>query len=132
MPARQIRNNSYLWHLQALLHGRLVNCFGRARITTSICIDNLMPLFARCEFFQPLNRGKDRIGAGEREGKVHPYRHIIEPTSGNTGIALAFVCAAKGCLVKNLTINFLFKLLDDVSNSVLVTRANNEVNTYTR
>lgn len=58
-------------------------------------------VFAKCEFFQPLNSVKDRIGAamiaaGEREGKVGPGTHIIEPTSGNTGIALAFVCAAKG------------------------------------
>ncbi len=58
-------------------------------------------IFAKCEFFQPLNSVKDRIGvamieAGEREGKVTPETHIIEPTSGNTGIALAFVCAAKG------------------------------------
>jgi cysteine synthase A len=58
-------------------------------------------VFAKCEFFQPLNSVKDRIGvamieAGEREGKVNKDTHIIEPTSGNTGIALAFVCAAKG------------------------------------
>lgn len=58
-------------------------------------------VFAKCEFFQPLNSVKDRIGvamieAGERDGKVTPDTHIIEPTSGNTGIALAFVCAAKG------------------------------------
>jgi len=58
-------------------------------------------VFAKCEFFQPLNSVKDRIGvamieAGEREGHVNQDTHIIEPTSGNTGIALAFVCAAKG------------------------------------
>jgi cysteine synthase A len=69
-------------------------------------INRLIPsthatVFAKCEFFQPLNSVKDRIGvamieAGERDGKVTPETHIIEPTSGNTGIALAFVCAAKG------------------------------------
>src|SRR5690606_17707490 len=58
-------------------------------------------VFAKCEFFQPLNSVKDRIGAamieaGEREGKINAETHIVEPTSGNTGIALAFVCAAKG------------------------------------
>jgi cysteine synthase A len=58
-------------------------------------------VFAKCEFFQPLNSVKDRIGvamieAGEKDGQVHADTHIIEPTSGNTGIALAFVCAAKG------------------------------------
>jgi cysteine synthase len=58
-------------------------------------------VFAKCEFFQPLNSVKDRIGvamieAGEQAGKITKSTHIIEPTSGNTGIALAFVCAAKG------------------------------------
>ncbi|MDA0658476.1 MAG: cysteine synthase A [Planctomycetota bacterium] len=74
--------------------------------TPMIQINQLIPagqatVFAKCEFFQPLNSVKDRIGvamieAGERDGKIGPGTHIIEPTSGNTGIALAFVCAAKG------------------------------------
>ncbi len=62
---------------------------------------NTATVFAKCEFFQPLNSVKDRIGvamieAGERDGKINASTHIIEPTSGNTGIALAFVCASKG------------------------------------
>ncbi len=74
--------------------------------TPMIRINRLIPerqavVFAKCEFFNPLNSVKDRIGvamitAGERDGKVTPKTHIIEPTSGNTGISLAFVCAAKG------------------------------------
>src|SRR6476661_7184223 len=74
--------------------------------TPMIRINRLVPegqatVFAKCEFFQPLNSVKDRIGvamieAGEKAGKINSETHIIEPTSGNTGIALAFVCAAKG------------------------------------
>ena len=74
--------------------------------TPMIQINRLVPaggatVFAKCEFFQPLNSVKDRIGvamieAGERDGKINAETHVIEPTSGNTGIALAFVCAAKG------------------------------------
>jgi cysteine synthase A len=55
----------------------------------------------KCEFFNPLGSVKDRIGvamvdAGERAGKINKDTLIVEPTSGNTGIALAFVCAARG------------------------------------
>ncbi len=58
-------------------------------------------VLAKCEFFNPLASVKDRIGtamieAGERAGKINKNTVIVEPTSGNTGIALAFVCAAKG------------------------------------
>lgn len=58
-------------------------------------------VYAKLEFFNPLQSVKDRIGAamieaGIRDGLIRPDTHIIEPTSGNTGIALAFVCAARG------------------------------------
>ncbi len=58
-------------------------------------------LVGKLEFFNPLASVKDRIGvamiaAAEQDGKLKPGGTIVEPTSGNTGIALAFVCAARG------------------------------------
>lgn len=83
---------------------------------------NKMPQSANCgadilcklEFFNPLASVKDRIGSAmiaalEREGKLSANTVIVEPTSGNTGIALAFVCAAKGyrlilCMPESMSI----------------------------
>src|SRR5437763_8771574 len=74
--------------------------------TPLVRINRLVPkdhatVLAKCEFFNPLSSVKDRIGVAmiepaERDGKIDRDSVIIEPTSGNTGIALAFVCAAKG------------------------------------
>ena len=62
-------------------------------ISADICL--------KLEFFNPIASVKDRIGVNmilalERDGKLSPGATIIEPTSGNTGIGLAFVCAARG------------------------------------
>ena len=58
-------------------------------------------ILGKCEFFNPLGSVKDRIGlamveSAEQLGLIKPGDTLVEPTSGNTGIALAFVCAAKG------------------------------------
>ena len=72
------------------------------KVTSGVDAD----IFLKCEFFNPLASVKDRIGvsmieAAESDGQLSPDSIVIEPTSGNTGIALAFVCAAKGykCLL---------------------------------
>src|SRR3954464_665957 len=74
--------------------------------TPLVRINRLIPrdqatVLVKCEFFNPLSSVKDRIGvamieAAERAGKIDKDTVIVEPTSGNTGIALAFVCAARG------------------------------------
>ncbi len=67
------------------------------RVTRGVCAE----VYAKLEFFNPLGSVKDRIGynmiaSAERDGAIGPDTVIVEPTSGNTGIALAFVCAARG------------------------------------
>ena len=70
----------------------------RLRRVTEGCVAGVV---AKLEFHNPAHSVKDRIGvamieAAERAGKIRPDTIILEPTSGNTGIALAFVCAARG------------------------------------
>ena len=65
-----------------------------------ICENMDARIYAKLEFFNPLGSVKDRIAASmieaaEIDGQINPQTLIVEPTSGNTGIALAFICAAK-------------------------------------
>jgi len=73
--------------------------------TPVVKINKLAPpgieLYAKLEYFNPLGSVKDRLAigiieAGERSGKIKPGATIVEATSGNTGIALAMVCAQRG------------------------------------
>ena len=85
------------------MHESILGTVGRTPLVKLQRISAGLPatIAVKCEFFNPLGSVKDRIGAamieaGEKEGKITPQTTIIEPTSGNTGIALAFVAAAKG------------------------------------
>ncbi len=85
-------------------YANIVECVGQTRL---VRLNRVIPsggaeVLLKLEFDNPCASVKDRIAnamiaAAERDGTITPGRsHIIEPTSGNTGIALAFVCAAKG------------------------------------
>ncbi len=85
------------------IYDNITQCVGntpliRLQRLTDGCVAEVL---AKLENFNPLWSVKDRIGvsmieAAEREGKIQPGTMIVEPTSGNTGIGLAFTCAAKG------------------------------------
>jgi cysteine synthase A len=85
------------------IHQDIISTVGRTPLIKLNRIANGAPatIALKAEFFNPLGSVKDRIGyamiaAAERNGTLTPKTTIIEPTSGNTGIALAFVAAAKG------------------------------------
>ncbi len=81
------------------------NILGTIGKTPVVRVQRLGPkhvtLYAKCEFFNPLSSVKDRLAIAiiedaERKGTLKPGQTVVEATSGNTGIALAMVCAAKG------------------------------------
>src|SRR6187402_370983 len=85
-----------------MLYDNILGTIGRTPI---VRINRLAPagttIYVKCEFFNPLSSVKDRLAIAiiedaERTGKLKPGQTVVEATSGNTGIALAMVCAAKG------------------------------------
>jgi cysteine synthase len=85
-----------------MIYDSILGTIGR---TPVVKLQRLAPtgttLYAKCEFFNPMSSVKDRLAIGiiedaERSGALAPGQTVIEATSGNTGIALAMVCAAKG------------------------------------
>jgi cysteine synthase A len=85
-----------------MIYDSILGTIGR---TPVVRINRLAPkhvtLYAKCEFFNPLSSVKDRLAIAiiedaERRGTLQPGQTVVEATSGNTGIALAMVCAAKG------------------------------------
>ncbi len=89
--------------MNATTHPDILSTVGRTPLIRLNRIAAGLPatILLKAEFFNPCSSVKDRIGramidAAERDGKLKPGMTIVEPTSGNTGIALAFVAAAKG------------------------------------
>jgi cysteine synthase A len=85
------------------IHEDITRCIGGTPLVRlkRIASGAVAAIAAKVESFNPIGSVKDRIGramidAAERDGKIGPDTIIIEPTSGNTGIALAFVCASRG------------------------------------
>ena len=85
-----------------MIYDNILGTIGRTPI---VGIQRLAPrhvtMYVKCEFFNPLGSVKDRLAIAiiedaERSGALKPGQTVVEATSGNTGIALAMVCAAKG------------------------------------
>jgi cysteine synthase A len=85
-----------------MIYDNILGTIGR---TPVVRINRLAPahvsMYVKCEFFNPLSSVKDRLAIAiiedaERRGALKPGQTVVEATSGNTGIALAMVCAAKG------------------------------------
>ncbi len=85
-----------------MIYDSILNTIGRTPI---VRVNRLAPshvsIYVKCEFFNPMASVKDRLAIAiiedaERSGALKPGQTVVEATSGNTGIALAMVCAAKG------------------------------------
>jgi cysteine synthase A len=85
-----------------MIHDSILDTVGR---TPVVRIHRLAPegveMYVKCEFFNPMSSVKDRLALGivldaEQRGELRPGQMVVEATSGNTGIALAMVCAARG------------------------------------
>jgi len=85
-----------------MIHDSILSTIGKTPI---VRVQRLAPkhvtMYVKCEFFNPLGSVKDRLAIGiiedaERTGALKPGQTVVEATSGNTGIALAMVCASKG------------------------------------
>src|SRR5947207_8508805 len=85
-----------------MIHENILGTIGN---TPVVRINRLAPpnvtMYVKCEAFNPLSSVKDRLAIAiiedaERKGTLKPGQTVVEATSGNTGIALAMVCAAKG------------------------------------
>jgi cysteine synthase A len=85
-----------------MIHDSILDTIGH---TPVVKLNRLAPdhvtMYVKCEFFNPLSSVKDRLAIGiiedaEKRGLLKPGQTVVEATSGNTGIALAMVCAAKG------------------------------------
>ena len=85
-----------------MIYDSILNTIGR---TPVVRVNRLAPpqvtMYVKCEFFNPISSVKDRLAIAiiedaERTGALKPGQTVVEATSGNTGIALAMVCAALG------------------------------------
>lgn len=105
MKATQTKARNELLEFRGRIYDSIIDTTGATPLVRvrRLCEDAgcKADLVAKLEFFNPLASVKDRIGlamieAAEAAGKIGSKTVLVEPTSGNTGIALAFVCAAKG------------------------------------
>jgi len=97
-----LARNAAIQAVDSMIYDSILGTIGR---TPVVRINRLAPpgvtMYVKCEFFNPASSVKDRLAIGiiedaEARGVLKPGQTVVEATSGNTGIALAMVCAAKG------------------------------------